>query len=249
LDRLDHRTCVLLENKINAAPQPQQASRYKQRADAYLQQERAFSAYTAIVAPKTYLSGRSARGFDANLSYEELAEWFANAENLGTRRFYKLRLLMLGIEKGRIGYLLREDRAVSEFWHEYYECATEKVPELQMSRPRPKAAGSGFIYFRPYGLRLGVRLVHKLADGFLDIQFERMGERLVELRRCYGAILPAEARIERAHKSGVIRVDVPKLNVNFAFQPQKDLVFSCFVSASKLVCWFLNVSPEQPLTL
>jgi len=240
-DGNDRSICVLVENKISASPQPEQAKRYRKRAVAYLEQHKASSAYTAIVAPRAYLGGRSAKGFDADLSYEEIAEWFSAAENIGIRRQYKIALLRLAVEKGKIGYLAVEDRAVSEFWHEYWQCANQHAPELQMDRPRPKAAGSGFVYFRPHGLPPSVQVVHKLTDGFVDLQFARMGERISDLRLTYEAILPAGARIERAHKSGVIRVDVPKLNANLAFLEQREIVISGITTTGKLVSWFLNL--------
>src|SRR5271163_2193349 len=34
-----------------------------------------------------------------------------------------------------------------EFWQEYWQCANECAPELQMDRPRPKPAGSGSYIF------------------------------------------------------------------------------------------------------
>lgn len=240
----DRRICVLVENKINANPQPEQADRYKKRAVAYLEQHKASSAYTAIVAPQTYLNGRSARGFDADLSYEEIGEWFSTAENMGTRGQYKIALLTLAVEKGKIGYLPVEDRAVSEFWQEYWQCANEYAPELQMDRPRPKAAGSGFVHFRPHSLPPSVRFLHKLTDGFVDLESARMGKSISDLRQSYEAVLPTGARIERAHKSGVIRIDVPKLNANLAFPEQREAVSSGITSARKLLSWFLNVRRE-----
>jgi hypothetical protein len=237
--------CVLVENKINADPQPEQANRYKKRALAYLTRHQASSAYTAIVAPRIYLDGRSARGFDADLSYEDLREWFSAAESLGTRRQYKIALLTLAMEKGRIGYLSVEDRAVSEFWYQYWTCANESAPELQMDRPSPKLAGSGFVYFRPQGLPAGVKLVHKLADGFIDVQFAGMGDRIIDLHRLYDTCMPAAARIERAYKSAVIRVDVPRLNANLVFQEQSEAVSACLVSARRLLSWFLSMAQNR----
>lgn len=241
-DEDDRRICVLVENKINANPQPEQAARYRKRALAYLEQRQAFSAYTAIVAPQLYLDSRSARGFDADVSYEELKKWFSSAESLGARRQYKVALLTLAVEKGRIGYSPVEDRAVSEFWYQYWMCANEYAPELQMDCPRPKAAGSGFVHFRPNGLPENVQVVHKLSYGFVDLQFARMGGSISDLRLSYQAILPPGARIERAHKSGVIRLDVPKLNANLSFPEQRPGVVLGLESARELLLWFRNIN-------
>lgn len=229
----------LIENKISANLQPQQAVRYQKRGLDYRHRGECDVYYTVLIAPERYfgLSG-TMKGFDRRITYESILEWFEQAKVLGDRRNYKLMLLASAIEKGTRGYQLQEDLAVTNFWRMYWHMAKVLAPELQMKEPALKPSRSGFIYFRPTTLPKGVEICHKLHRGIVDLQFRGMGHRLHEMNNWFRDSLTAEMCIKRASKSGVVRIIVPTLETNDSLETQSDRVRAGLEAAVTLLEWF-----------
>ncbi len=65
---------LLIENKVGAGLQPQQAERYRQRGDSYLATGKCTTYHTILLAPAQYFGEvDSAKGFDAWRTAHELA--------------------------------------------------------------------------------------------------------------------------------------------------------------------------------
>ncbi|MBZ5555193.1 MAG: PD-(D/E)XK nuclease family protein [Acidobacteriia bacterium] len=238
-----HTHYLLIENKIGASLQPRQADRYHERARTYQEQGRCKGFTTVLVAPKNYFGSgpRRTKGFDAAISYEEIAAWFAAQKSLGRRLRYKQYLLESAIKKAVHGYQPVEDAPVSGFWHSYWLLSLREAPELEMLEPRGKPSSAGFIYFRPGVLRRGVCIVHKLPRGHLDLQFAGKAGRLASLRSKLGASMLPGMTIERAAKSAVIRQKVPVFNTARDFQRQEADVVYCLRLARDLLRWYLKL--------
>ena len=84
----------------------------------------------------------------------------------------------------------------------------------------------------------GTYLVHKMAHGLIDIQFDGMAEKVSELRERYRAALRPEMLVTRAAKSGVIRVEVPKLRPSDGITVQVDDVDTCLRRSVEMLDWF-----------
>jgi hypothetical protein len=73
----DRELAILIEDKIDAEPQPNQAGRYRIRGDARIEKESWHQYRTCIVAPQAYLDSNSeAELYDVRLSYESIKQWF-----------------------------------------------------------------------------------------------------------------------------------------------------------------------------
>ena len=141
---------LLIENKVNAGFQPQQAERYRTRGSTYLERGDCSSFRTVLVAPDRFFgSATDLKGFDAQVTYEAIRDWFANIHAMGTRKVYKEALLTAAIQKGTLGYQPEEDAPVTKFWHMYWHLAQVYAIELEMMEPLSKPARAGFIYFHP----------------------------------------------------------------------------------------------------
>jgi hypothetical protein len=239
---------LLVENKVDAAFQHNQARRYQERARAHA--ARYASVTTMLVAPSAYFGrDRSAMGFDVRLTYESMREWYL-ASRLGKRAEYKAALLTMAIEKTRRGYQAVADDAVTSFWHRYYELVNREAPQLQMPEPRgAKPAGSYFIYLLPSSLPKGVYLVHKLASakadtGFVDLQMDGCGERIAKITAALGSHLSAGMVIRRAGKSCVIRKAVPRIRMAERFEAQESAVREGIASAVALLEWATRMRGE-----
>ncbi len=232
------KVILLLENKIDAGFQPRQAERYRERADGYVAQGRCSRSATVLLAPRAYFSGEGERfGFDHMISYEDILDWFMQAEHLGSRRQAKIVLLDRAIDRGSSGWVMIPDAAVTGFWHKYWELARNLAPELRMKRPDAKPATSTFIYFHPAGLPKGIHLVHKFSFGIVDLQFAGMAAELKSLREKYGPLLEPAMRFDVAGKSAAVRLTVPPIDVRAPFTESEDAVKEGLEAAQRLSAW------------
>lgn len=231
----DGRTLrLLIENKIKASFQPGQVEEYANRARRYVESGRCDVARTVLVAPRIY---GAADRFDHAVEYEAIRDWYMLRKSARDR--YRARVFESGINKAEGKTYSEPDLKVTEFWRRYYLLACEEAPELRMREPGNRAANSTFIEFNDAELPPRVLLVHKMQmpQGFVDLQLRGMGKHVDEVRRHFGAHLPAGARIERAHGSAVIRVDVPAVSVWDDFDAQLDAIRSCQRAAVSLLDW------------
>ena len=89
----DRKLAILIEDKIDAEPQPNQAGRYRSRGDAGIKQEWWHQYRTCIVAPQAYLDSNSeAELYDVRLSYESIKQWFVEKPT-DPRAKYKAQLI------------------------------------------------------------------------------------------------------------------------------------------------------------
>lgn len=236
---------VLIENKITAGFQPRQSLRYRERGDYYVSRGECDEFLTVLVAPRKYLEGYLKQiDFDRYLAYEDVLDYFKDRLNKGyndKRIFFKVYLLKRALEKSTIGYQPKEDAVVTNFWFSYWKLSLELTPELRMVQPKSKPSGAGFIYFKPPEFPRNICIVHKLIFGNLDIQFHGYGNHLNDLREKYRKFMLPGMRIEKAHKSGVIRVKVPVVDPGKEFELQKQKVKEALLKAKDLYIWFLTV--------
>ncbi len=235
---LDGADCrLLIENKVDAGFQRDQAARYRQRADDYVASGQCAVATTVLVAPAAYFGSVTASlGFDGTITYEQINEWFKNA-NLGPRGTYKASVLASAIEKSTLGYNPVADDAVGRFWRAYWEVSLAEAPQLAMPRPGGKVSGSSWIYFAPSGLPPDVWLVHKLNHGCVDLTFGGRGQQLGDLRILLNPVLESGMLLERTGKSSSVRILVPLVNIAREVSSQRVGVSAGLAAAARLLAW------------
>jgi hypothetical protein len=228
-------TKVLIENKIDAILQPGQAERYAERAAGYLSSATCQQVMTVLISPKAYTG--TLAGFDQRVTYEAIQEWLeGNLEEDG-RGPYKLFLLRAALDRGTAGWTLVPDETATEFWRRYWKLASKVAPELRMRRPGAKPATSGFIYFKPAGLPRGVDLIHKAPYGHVDLQLRGKAEIADEFEKTHGPHLEPDMEIERAHKSLVVRISIPRVKLKTPFDESEATVQEGLRAARRLLAW------------
>jgi hypothetical protein len=242
-----HRTThVLIENKVDAPLQPSQGERYQARGEMYVEQGEHERVIVVLTAPSRYLSSkRQLQGFDHQVAYEEIREWLNGSPASDARIAYKIALIEAAITRGEIGWVLKPDPTTTEFWREYWILATRMAPELQMPEPDAKPATSGFIAFRPAGLPDGYELLHKLPYGHVDLQIRGGAAQMSSIRATYEPSLGLGMRIERASKSAVIRIPVPKIQFRTSFSNVEAEVREGIVAAQRLLAWYRATEATQ----
>jgi hypothetical protein len=240
-DHADTKRCaVLLENKIDAAFQPDQAERYHRRGEEGVRQGTWTEFITCIVAPQAFLKNQSgAEEFDTSVSYERLVEWFDQQREEVERNCYRAAVLRYAAEKTRRKAIGKAVPEVTAFWAGYWQLACNEFPELQMPRPGGKGPGADWPDFRGNGLPPGTHILHKLADGKVDLELSGMADLEDEVRRTATQFLPDDASIEVTGKSLAVRLMVPPLDRWQLFDAQIDAARSGLAAVKRLV----NIGP------
>jgi hypothetical protein len=232
----DGTTKILVENKIDAMLQPRQSERYAARGRAYVEAGDCERVSTVLIAPDSYSAG--SHGFDARISYESLREWFEKRTAVDSRARYKLELLRRAIERGKQGWTMVPDEAVSDFWVQYWRVVSDVAPQLQMPKPGGKPATSGFIRFLPASLGRGVQLIHKAPYGNVDLQFADMQKRAAEFVAEHRSKLEPDMHIAAASKSLVVRIAVQRVTLETPFQNSESSVRDAVSAAARLLAWY-----------
>ena len=232
---------ILIENKVDAPFQPDQAQRYIERASSYQTTGKYKEVITVVMAPEVYFGDETENfGFEAKVTYESTLTWFACTERMNERTAYKLELLRGAIERGRQGWKLIPHKNVTELWHAYSHLAEQIAPQLAMPVPKKEIpATSSFIKFRPAALPANVKLFHKIEHGYVDLQFSGRGKNLPEMERLYRTHLLPNMRIEKAAQSAVIRVRIDKVAITTATFDSCEAVFRKGIeTAVTLLEWY-----------
>ncbi len=227
---------VLIENKVDAVLQPNQADRYRQRAEQYGGRK-----VIVVVAPVKYFRPNEPHGYDFHVTYESILSWFDTARFLGDRRVYKLAALRQAIERAKHGWQSVPDARTTDFWQQYWETVGRIAPTLRMPRPEPKPARSSFIRFRPLTLGADVELLHKVRHGRVDLQIGGMGGNLMLIEEKFGKHMTGDMRVEKASKSAVIRIHVKKIDVKLPYDQSKQAVEEALNAALALLRAYENL--------
>jgi hypothetical protein len=164
------RGVLLIENKIDAAFQPRQAERYRDRAAALAAQDSLDMAYCALVAPRPYVRGEGddLAHFDAIVTGEDVADAI---EREGTARArHRAALLRRAVEQARSSYTLVPAAEVTSLWHRIHRIASTEFPALGMKRPKDKGSNSHWVIFKA-DLPAWITIDWKITKATVDLSF------------------------------------------------------------------------------
>lgn len=228
---------VLVENKINAIPQPDQAVRYRKRGEVGIAEGAWHRFTTCILAPEKYLKSTSdASLYDRKISYETLAGLVEGSlMNNPKRASYRKDLFRHAIDQNRRGYSPNHNDRVTLFWQKYWELITSKYPDVRMKRPISKPDNASFIDLYPEGFPNNFYIYHKLQKGFVDLETPVKVSHLQELTAFCEPWLPAGMSIVQTKGSCAISMAAPKVNHDDDFSAQKEKIMVGIDSVQQLV--------------
>lgn len=232
------RLRLLIENKIGADAQLEQASRYTARGERYLRRGDCDEFIICIVAPLSFLdSDPEAKQYPHNISYEEVRDWFS--QNSDSRARHKVSLLEEAIEQQTRGYQKRELPSVSGFMAFYRAVGESEFPSLGANPPPVGSSRGGWTYCRPAQLPRGWTLVHKMLSGTVDLTIPggaaRAADLAVRLRS-----LHANLEVTATRKSAICRLRVPSIDKEADAIVQQDLIRASLAAALELA----HLTPE-----
>jgi hypothetical protein len=232
---------LLIENKINAQPQPEQAARYRERGLAGIGDGSWTGFRTCMTAPQAYLKATAdAAGYDVGITYESVRDWFRQADPADQRSAYRAWLLEEAIKQNRRGYQSTPHAGVTKFWFDYWQIANTDYPELRMNKPGLISAGSDWPEFRNAELGPQRRIIHKLTAGAVDLEITAAGGALEELRTRNQPVLAEGVDLVLTGKSASFRVRVKKVDRFADVSVQIEAVREGLSAASRL----LQLSPQ-----
>lgn len=243
----------LIENKINAQFQSDQALDYKKRGLEYVRRGKCIKSYTVLFAPQNYIDrAKSIHVFDYYLSFEQVIEHFNSQHTMGERANYKIEVLKKAISKlgtssrgiGTLTSALYQPSEINEgislFWQNYWKDISERLPELHMPRPGVKGPAATFIGLAKNSLPTNVIIYHKFVHGYVDLQFERLDSRVGTFIHTFQNHLEDEMIVQKAGKAAVIRTQVPKINPHLDYDILQPEVHIAQDAAKRLFSWYLK---------
>jgi len=230
------RKAVLIENKIDAPPQPLQGKRYRLRGEKGIKEGYWEKFKTLIIAPKKYLcSSKNTESYDDEISYEEILAYFQSRKIRDYRFSYKAKILLEGIEQNRRGYQPTYNEEMTKYVADYFVFSSQHYPHLNIQEAKPRPAGSTWISFHPKSFPKGVELSHQITSGLIKVFFNGQAESYELLKKKYEGIIPDNSAIEITGKSVAISLEVPKLNpLEIHFNNEEEKVRQALFGLSQL---------------
>ena len=161
---------ILIEDKINANPQPNQRNRYYDRGEK-MKLDNVFDDFVVFLcAPNQYLNSSLADGYENKVSYESIIDRLDNCLDK--------EILIKACENDN---LIIKDDNVTEYWYQLYAYVYAlKNPNIVISgKPTDKSSRSLWPTFKT--AIKGCTVVMKTDRGFLDLELPGMGNKAEEL--------------------------------------------------------------------
>ena len=204
---------LLVENKIDAPPQPEQAVRYRKRGKLGQEKEYWDDFRTVLIAPRRYLgSSKNSGTYDIELAYEEILSYFVSRRSREPRFGYKARVIQEAIDQNRRGYQPTFSKEMTAFVEAYAQEALQSAPELNVEPAKKRPAGSTWIQFRPKGLPEGITVFHQMTRGAVKMFWAGQAADEAVWRQQWDSRKPEGAFLELTGKSMAMSLEVPVID-------------------------------------
>lgn len=234
------RLAFMLEDKIDAAFQPEQATRYRQRGEQGVLDGEWDTYRTCLVAPSAYIAQvPQPDEWDGYLALENVAAW-AWAVG-GPHEIFLARVCAEAIAKQADG-TNRASPEATAFWQAYREAAAELLPELKITRLPPVVSrASPWPRFGVGSLPMGVLLEHKPQQGRVDLTVQDQSAERLRIAT-YGE-LPLGVLVAPAGQSAVLRLAVPRVDHLRPFAEQEAEVLAALAAVETLYAFGSSLPP------
>lgn len=222
------KVALLIEDKIDAVAQPEQAIRYGLRGQKAVERGDYDEFYVFIVAPKAYLERNAeAAKYAYRISYEDILNSMEDE-----------------YEKAVIGYALSDanvvrlprSAVVTEFWDKLYDYLDDNYPgvfQVHGHRGLERSGQAGqwisISCAKPYGIQI------KSDRGYVDLEIGGYGEKFAQFSNDNKALIDEkQLYIRAATKSLAIREYIPTIDFTQPFDSQIPVLKTAFDAAKRL---------------
>ena len=238
-DVAEHKTAILIENKIDSPERPRQPERYRETGEFLVKNENFDQFVTCLLCPEKYLK-EGHQKYDYKIFYEELLEWFEKQPDSKRMQFKQL-VIKYGIERVKTGYKSEPDDNTDRFFHYYEDLARDIQPELEYRKPKLVAGGNSWVHFTPSVLPSKTQIIHKRREGFVDLHIP--GIDIHEFSKQYENKLEDNMTKHKKEKSIAIQIMVSRMpDVSNVEEPEryKKEIIEGLQAADQLMKWYLK---------
>ena len=232
--RRPNRVALLIENKIRAGFQQDQAERYRERGEAGKKAKQWDFYWTCLISPDRYAPDNM--GFDTRVSLEKLAKFFSG--EVGRSRF-KSGVIERALKRFAETGLQIKDEAMTQFRAFYAQEAASFFANGEVSWPKARDAwwGDTWFNFRGGGMPLGAEIVYKSERGFIDLAFSKTKVEVLEraLAKCSNSL---EIHAEKTGKSASFRVSIKPISDFKDPHAAKPVVLESFQRVRDLIAFY-----------
>jgi hypothetical protein len=231
------RFAVLIEDKVDAKLQPDQAERYQKRAlhDKAMGDYEDFA--VVLCAPRYYLDNHSdISGFEHHISLEQIADILCAIND--PRANYKADFLRTVGTKKVNAWKRQDDAGTNAFWDAAYELASRDFRILEM-KPLKLTKGTSWITLRPRGMPTMPKYVYvslKGDKGEIDLTFGKTTAHV--FGDCISSLLEEGMAVHQAGESAAIRIKAPAFHVEDGIGAGLPKVKAAFEAASRLIKFY-----------
>ena len=235
-------TVILIEDKIKALEQPNQAERYHKTGKALVERKEVDRYVTCLLAPRKYFKpGAPMEKYENRISYEDMLEWFEKQTDTKRIQFKKM-VLKNGIE--RKGYQQTPDEKTDNFYKYYEKLVRETTPELDYEY-NGYNEGQSWVDIKSTIFPSNIRIIHKGNAGQVDLQISKID--INEFKEAMRAKIENDMLIKPTGKSLSVRILVPELprasTIDSPEMYREDIVLA-LNAAEKLRKWFSDFKNE-----
>ena len=251
VEKSGERYGLLIENKIAAKAQPQQAARYVTRGETGKVNGDYAKYSTFIIAPQKYLdANEEAQKYHYQIAYESILATF-NAKNDAISSFKRYQIKK-AINKQKSGYQSIPDATVTSFWSCYETFQKQHYRTLKIKGSvENKPTNAKWITFRTPCKEF--QIVHKTERGYVDLEFPNIGAHYRQLevlfRATAGNYDRTKIEVTTAGKSAVLRATVTPIDVHLPFDEQQEYVSAALHEVEHLLVLLDSLPLEQVYAL
>lgn len=229
VERNGKRHAILIEDKIDAPAQPDQYKRYCERGNRGKAEGRWADYSVYIVAPEKYLnSDREAIEYPNKVSYEAVRKELMQGNDI-----VSLTIIETALKRSEGTLPAIVDEAVTAFWESYYDYHEQYAPHLMLHVNRCKK-GPNAIWPDFKTVLKGTKILHKSAQGYVDLEFRGLAEQLDQLKDTLRPYLSSDMSVERTGGSAVVRISVPTMDFSKPFTTYEKEIVTVFTAVERL---------------
>jgi hypothetical protein len=240
------KIAILIENKIFAPEQPQQAERYHKTGKLLVEEGKIHQYISCLLSPKDYFKeGAPMEKYDKKITYEELLEWFEQQDDSKIMRFKQM-VIQNCIVKAKTGYVQTIDEGTNKFYKYYENIARENNPELGFQYNKPYSKDNSWVYIKPGIFPPNVIIVHKSERGIVDLQISKID--IDNFSKFMINKLGDNMTIQKTKKSLSVRILVSTLPEKSSIEkPEmyRAQIGEALNAASQLMKWYVDFKNES----
>lgn len=234
------RFALLIEDKIDAPLQPDQALRYRQRAEKEVKLGLCVDYQIILAAPRHYIEGYPGLdGFDVKIAHEDIGAAIADIDP-SPRGLYRASFVGTAASKRINKWKPERDAATDAFWEAAYRLATEEFSILEMKRIS-LTKGSTWINLRPRDMPTMPKRIYislKGDRGLNDLTFSNTNaHRFGEAVR---SLLEPGMSIHQTAASAAVRLETEGFLVTDLPEAGLRKLRSAFEASARLIAFYRN---------